>query len=116
MVEDTEFKTAYVRELHDSAMVCCDYARQYWYHKSAHETWLSLALEREMAAARAVPVENEPTRSVLHRSAATIALQLGHYRTARELAQRGLNGDPPHEIQVELRDVLHKATERAGNK
>jgi hypothetical protein len=48
----------------------------------------------------------EPTRSVLHRSAATLAFDCGEYREAERLVASALAGDPPEPIANELREVL----------
>jgi hypothetical protein len=50
--------------------------------------------------------QTEPTRSVLHRSAATLALDCGEYREAERLVATALAGNPPEPIANELRDVL----------
>ena len=50
----------------------------------------------------------EPTRSVLYRSAATLALDCGEFREAERLAARGLGGSPPDDVAEELRDVLEQ--------
>ena len=50
--------------------------------------------------------QTEPTRSVLHRSAATLALHCGEYRAAEQLAAAALAGSPPETIADELREVL----------
>ena len=71
-------------------------------------THLRLALEQERRAAElAAPhLTLEPTRSVLHRSAATIAFQCGDYREAERLVAIALGGNPPETIAEELRDLL----------
>jgi len=48
----------------------------------------------------------EPTRSVLHRSAAALAWQCGEYREAERLITTALSGAPPEVIADELRDLL----------
>lgn len=53
----------------------------------------------------------EPDRSVLHRSAAELAIKAGQPSAAINLAYRGLEGNPPAEIAEELRDVLARAKE-----
>ena len=70
-----------------------------------------LAFECERTAAELFASENddEPTRSVLYRSAATLALDCGEYREAERLVARALADDPPEEIAVELRDLLDRA-------
>lgn len=47
----------------------------------------------------------EPTRSVLFRSAATLALQCGLKRESERLLCMGLAGNPPDEIAKELREL-----------
>ncbi len=66
-----------------------------------------LALEKEIAAADLmVDKDIEPTRSVLHRSAATLAWRCGEYARAKRLAYRALAGNPPPDIEWELNDLL----------
>jgi hypothetical protein len=50
--------------------------------------------------------QTEPSRSVLHRSAATLALDCGEYREAERLVAAALAGSPPAAIANELREVL----------
>lgn len=66
------------------------------------------AFEKESQAARLVPDEPsaEPTRSVLYRSAATLALDCREWREAERLIAAGLAGDPPEEIAEELRELF----------
>jgi hypothetical protein len=64
------------------------------------------ALLLEARAAANVPRELEPTRSVLHRSAASIAVELGETVEARRLAFEALRGAPPSEIEAEIFEVL----------
>jgi hypothetical protein len=68
---------------------------------------LAEALQAESAAADSV-AENlslEPTRSVLHRSAASIALQLRDTETAKRYAKAGLEIATPAEIRQELESL-----------
>ena len=67
------------------------------------------ALENEIAAIDALDGYVEPTYSVLHRSAATLALDCRKYREAERLAAKALAEAPPEEIAGELRDVLNRA-------
>jgi hypothetical protein len=62
--------------------------------------------ESRAAALAAQDVSLEPTRAVLHRSAATLALECGKLRAAERLIITGLSGNPPDEIADELRDLL----------
>ena len=48
----------------------------------------------------------EPTRSVLHRSAASLAVECLQLREAERLIGRALAGNPPPDIADELRDLL----------
>jgi hypothetical protein len=62
----------------------------------------------ESAAADSVAqdLSIEPTRSVLHRSAASLALQLGDFHTATKYVEDGLRGNVPDEIKEELATLL----------
>jgi len=64
--------------------------------------------ERQAADLVASDMALEPTRSVLHRSAATLALECGALRDAERLIAVALSGDPPAEIAEELRDLLEQ--------
>ena len=99
-------------ELHREAMGLVDEAVAARQHGEERK-YLALmkrALERETAAADQL-AENkkfEPTRSVLHRSAASIAVDCGDLPLAEKLICRGLLGNPPGEIAEELRDLLEQ--------
>ncbi|MEL6355211.1 MAG: hypothetical protein AAFR58_26245, partial [Cyanobacteria bacterium J06627_28] len=66
------------------------------------------AFEKERAAADLVAdrLDLEPTRAVLNRSAATLAIECGKLRDAERLIGRALAGDPPEGITDELRGLL----------
>ncbi len=66
------------------------------------------AIEKEREAAEIASAKDdfEPTRSVLLRSAAALAIECGKYRTAEQLIAKGLSGDPPDEIARELRELF----------
>ncbi len=66
------------------------------------------AFQKEQAAANllADQFDFEPTRSILHRSAAVLALECKELREAERLIGRALAGDPPDDIANELRDLL----------
>jgi hypothetical protein len=68
------------------------------------------AFESERRAALLVLQERdaEPTRSVLLRSAASLAVDCREFREAERLVALGLSGNPPAEIAEELRDLLEK--------
>lgn len=63
-------------------------------------------LEREAAQLLLQAFDEEPTRSVLYRSAATLALECGELAEAKRLAYQGLAGNPPFEIANEIREVI----------
>ena len=67
-----------------------------------------LAFEKEAAAAHLMVEEEdvEPTRSVLHRSAATLAYRCEMYAEAKKIVHRALAGNPPSDIEFELNDLL----------
>ncbi len=69
------------------------------------------ALENELAAIRELEKLDrivEPTYSVLHRSAGTLALDCNQYRLAEKLAAKALAQDPPPDIAEELRDLSER--------
>lgn len=66
------------------------------------------ALDAELAAIAALDEPIEPTFSVLHRSAGTIAFHCGQIRKAEQLAATALAKDPPLEIAEELRDLMEQ--------
>jgi len=74
--------------------------------------FLADALKFESAAADSVADDYslEPTRSVLHRSAASIALQMFDTNTARRYVTAGLKGQPPEEIREELQILSEQIT------
>lgn len=72
-----------------------------------HRAKIREAFELEKQAAALVAGSNmEPTRSVLHRSAASLALECREFREAERLIALGLTGAPPHEVLDELRNLL----------
>jgi hypothetical protein len=65
-------------------------------------------LEREAALDLADDLAKEPTRSVLFRSAASLAMNCGRFEEGQAMVKMGLAGNPPHEIAEELREVCEK--------
>src|SRR2546428_7598983 len=99
-----------VRDQHRQAMDLADQAlaaRRLGDHSSAAALFRQ-AFEHERQAAELTGADGavEPTRSVLFRSAATLALDCGELREAERLVAAALSGDPPAEIADELRDVV----------
>lgn len=68
------------------------------------------AFDRENKAAYLLvnEVGAEPTRSILFRSAASLALECGDFREAEKLIATALAGNPPENIANELRDLLEQ--------
>jgi hypothetical protein len=65
-------------------------------------------LEAQAAAAYATRLDAEPTRSVLFRSAATLALDCKLLPEAEKLVCTALTGNPSEDIAEELRDLLEQ--------
>ena len=107
-----------VRSLHDEAMALAQLALV---ARHTGDLARAAALAREACgleaqAASLVPegADSEPTRSILHRSAAWLALDANLPEEAIRLAERGLAGSPPAAIAVELKEVLAAARASAG--
>ena len=65
--------------------------------------------EKQAAMTLATAFTAEPSRSVLFRSAAFLALQAEQYREAERMAAFGLIGNPPKEIADELRQAFNQS-------
>jgi hypothetical protein len=101
-----------IDELHTAAMVA---AEKGFIAKITGDDEASLLMfreaylnERMAAELLRDKLEEEPTRSVLYRSAASLALEVREFREAERLVSLALAGDPPEEICDELRDVLEQ--------
>ncbi|BAY79222.1 hypothetical protein NIES25_57060 (plasmid) [Nostoc linckia NIES-25] len=72
------------------------------------------AFEKESQAAGLIAnqLDAEPTRSVLHRSAATLAIDCGKFQAAERLIAIALSGNPPQEMTQELKDLFIKINSR----
>ena len=104
-------KAREVKRLHRKAMEYADEADILLLESNRDQFlhFTRLALESEAAAADLMVEEDvEPTRSVLHRSAATLALRCEMYDDAKGLIHRGLAGNVPPDIAEELRDLLRQ--------
>jgi len=66
------------------------------------------AFEQESIAAALVANDwsSEPTRSVLHRSAASLAIECEEFDIANRLIATALSGNPPADIAEELQDLF----------
>ncbi len=60
--------------------------------------------------------DDQLTRSVLYRSAASLAMQCGEFAQAEQLIDAGLQEEPPDESAEELRDLRDQvaAQQRTG--
>jgi two-component SAPR family response regulator len=94
---DTNFNTANL--LHIEAMRLAQEA----------DDLLRDAFEKEKEAALLLEehTDFEPTRSVLFRSAASLAVQCGKVNEAEELVRKALKGKPPTEIAEECGNLLN---------
>jgi hypothetical protein len=78
------------------------------------------ALEKERKAADlwAQASGLEPTRSILYRSAASLAWNCQDYVETERLARKGLEGTPPGDVAAELEellDLVHSDETRVAN-
>ncbi len=99
------------REYHHIAM---DYAAKGLMARMRGDTEEAAAhfkqgLENELAAIDNLSTQSGLGWSVLHRSAATLALDCNDFRLAEKLVSKALAGDPHPEIANELRDVWEQA-------
>lgn len=94
-------KHHHAMELAEQAMA----ARREGNIESAREGF-RIAAELESEAASVMV--NEPTRSILHKSAASLALEAGELRMAEKLIAQALAGEPPEGIAEDLRNLLEK--------
>lgn len=96
------------RKIHKQAMEIADQAfiaRREGLHEQAIQLFQN-AYQLEFEAAQ--QTIKEPGRSILHRSAATLALHGQLLREAEKVVALALIGDPPPEIANELREVFEK--------
>lgn len=102
-------KVREVKRLHREAMRLADesFVARIENDRKRYLHFTRLALEKETAAAGLMIDEDvEPTRSVLHRSAATLAFRCELYEEAKRLIYRALAGNAPADIEEELNDLL----------
>lgn len=101
------------KQLHEKAMAAFQEAlvSRHLGREDEALTHYERALELERAAAMCFVDEggSEPTRSILFRSAATLAMDCGKYAEARELIRFALSGSPPSEILIELKQMDEEA-------
>jgi hypothetical protein len=103
-------------DIHDRAMAMVDQAREA--ERAGNENrsieLLREASQLEQQAARSLDPgpESEPTRTVLFRSASSLAFQAGNYLEACNLAFDGLTRNSPEEYAAELLDIATDARVR----
>ena len=99
-----------VNDLHNKAMDLAELAlvERLRGNAEGESDFVRQALELELAAIQAVKDPIEPTFSVLHRSAGTLALRCNEHRLAEQLASKALAQEPPYEIAEELRDLIEQ--------
>ena len=112
-----------VQELHQQAMDLAEQADLKKLRGDATQAkeilGQALALEAKAAQLIADDMTAEPTRSVLHRSAVTLAIDCGELQMAEKLIAVAIAGTPPLDIAEELKDLfiqinLRKYLERRG--
>lgn len=69
-------------------------------------------LEKQAALSLSGDFNNEPTRSTLFRSAASLAMNCREYVEAEKLAAHGLAGNPPNDLMNELRELYQQINAR----
>lgn len=97
-------------DLHQSAMHLveqADHARASG-EKIEADALYREALQKECQAVALIPKDEEPTRSILCRSAASIAINCGDMYEALRLVETGLEGNPPDEIAEELKNIQER--------
>jgi tetratricopeptide (TPR) repeat protein len=108
MTQGRKNKTDFARihsEAMDLAELAFDFARIGKYDEAKIVFEKAMKLESQAANALINKLDSEPKRSVLFRSAASLALNCGQTREAERLVSAALAGYPPAEIAEELRDL-----------
>ncbi len=99
-------------ELHNQSMGKAELAllaRMRGEHETADSLFMeSLRLEMEAIEVIDQLPYTEPNYSILHRSAATLALDCNDLRTAEKMISKALAHDPPAQISDELRDLFEQ--------
>lgn len=84
-------------------------ARRNGQSEAAHEHLReAYRLERRAAEELAARVDAEPSRSILLRSAATLAIEVDQFADAEQMVCIALTGQPPSDIAEELRDMFEQ--------
>lgn len=103
-------KVHQVNSLHNEAMNIAEevYLAQRKKDTVAVKKWAkaSFKLEKKAAMLLVNDYEQEPTRSILFKGAACLAINAQLYREAEQMIGFALSGNPPAEIRTELKDLL----------
>lgn len=101
-----------IEELHSQAMNFAELAYIARLKNEVNEAFKlsEQAFEKELTAATIALQKNidEPSLSILHRSAASLAIECNKYRDAEKIVATALSGNPPDDIANELRDLLEQ--------
>ena len=111
------------KTVHDAAMLLsqeADMARLSGDEKKAQQLYKqSFDLECEAATAYINRFDKEPVRSILYRSAASLAIECHLFQEAEQLIHQGLTTHTPPDIADELQDLykqlLEKQTEQGND-
>ena len=103
-----------VKDFHDRAMDLSDRAFR---ERASGDVPASLryfeqALQFELSAIAAMEASEGLLWSILHRSAAALALDCGNFRESERMASAALAGEPPPEIVEEIRGFLERIYSR----
>jgi len=97
-------------QLHQKAMSFADKAllneKKDKFSQAKKQYEKAFQLEKKAAMLLVADYAIEPSRSVLFRSAAFLAIKAHQYREAERMAAFGLTGNPPSEIAQELRNAF----------
>ena len=113
-----------IEKIHNEAMSLVDKADIAKLNKDTKSQlyYLNKAFKKEKEAAfKLRDSELEPSRSILFRSAASIAFELKYFKEAEQLVCFGLSGNPPYWVAEELKDIyeninFHRHLELRGVK
>lgn len=98
------------KAIHNSAMNIAEEAflqRRLGNHDIAKDLFKKSSMQEALAASEFPPTEgSEPTRSILLRSAASLAFNSGDFELSERLICSGLSGFPPAEIREELKNLF----------
>ena len=100
-------------DIHNEAMDYAEYALSAKRRGDTVEAaqLFAKSLELERKALGLLTEQVEPEYSILHRSAATLALDCGEFRLAEQIASKALAGDPPEHVVWQLRSVMEQVNQ-----